>query len=252
MKKIYISTIALLTSALSFNAQVFQVINTQTNPHTVMSSGDVVINETVPGTTAGHHFEMKNASSVTRTVSIRKTVVTLNVVIPQDDEARAYFCTGTDCYDASVMNVTIILGAGDTMSFTSDLDEATVAGYSEVNYKFSARGPADTNSVDFNVKYNPSPVGISKNSAVLSGVSSLFPNPTNGNAFVTINSDRELNGVQVSVINSLGARVSSKEVNLNNGKNVIALGTENLNAGIYFVSIRSGSTVVTKKLTVLN
>lgn len=250
MKKIYISTIALLISALSFNAQNFYVRNDQNSAH--MSAGNVVINQTIPLQTATHYFMMKNASSVARTVAIRKTVVALNTPASPDDEARPYFCTGELCYEVSTMNVTVNIASGDSMTFTTDLDEASIAGYSEVNYKFSARGPADTTTFDFNVKYNPSPTGISKSSAVLSGVSSVFPNPTAGNSFIAINSERELSDVQVSVINSLGARVSSKEVNLNTGKNVVALDTDKLNAGIYFVSVRYGSAVVTKKLTVLN
>lgn len=249
MKKIYISTVAFLISALGLTGQNFQLINNQNSA--IISTGDIVINQTIPDQTATHHFLMKNTSAVTRTVAIRKTIVALNAP-PAEDPALAYFCTGELCYDASTMNVSINLAAGDTMTFTTDLDEAIIAGYSEVNYKFSARGPADTTTFDFNMKYNPSPTGISKNTSVLSGLSSIFPNPTTGNAFMNLNSDREISGVQVSIINSLGARVYSKEVNLSNGKNIITLETDNLNAGIYFVSVRYGSTLVTKKLTVLN
>lgn len=253
MKKIYISTFALFFSLTALNAQSFQVLNVEQTPNVVMANNDVIINETQPGRTATHHFLMKNTGATSQTIAVRKTIVQINTV-GMDDEARAYFCTGVDCYDASVMNVSFEMASGDTMTFTADLDEATVAGTSEVNYKFSAIAPGSTNtvSINFNLKYNASPVGLTKLSGILSGVSQVFPNPTSAGAAINITSDRDVSGVQVSIINSLGARVSSKQVNLNNGKNTIDLDTDKLNSGVYFISIRQGETVVTKKLTVLN
>lgn len=253
MKKIYALALALFFVATGLNAQSFELINVDANPDVTVTDNDIIINQTQAGTTAKHHFLMKNTSALTQTVAIRKTIVQINTVGP-DDEAKAYFCTGTDCYDASVMNESVALAPNDTMTFTADLDEATVAGTSEVAYKFSAynTSASTTLSINFTIKYNPSPVGISKQFNLLSGVSSVFPNPTTANAFVTIQSDKELNGVQVSVFNSLGARVSSKEMNLTAGKNTVDLGTEKLNSGIYFVKVRHGASVVTQKLTVLN
>lgn len=253
MNKIYISTIALFISLAGLHSQSFQILNVEHTPNTVVADNDIVLNETWKSRTATHHFLMKNTGTATQTIAIRKTDVLLNNV-GLGDAASSYFCTGENCYDSQTMNASVVLAQGDTMTFTADLDEASVAGNSNVNYKFSAVAAGSTNtvSINFNMKYAASPVGLTKLNGILSGVSQVFPNPTSGNAYITITSDSDLNEVQVSVVNSLGARVSSKQINLNSGKNTIDLGAEKLNAGVYFISLRQGENVITKKLTVLN
>jgi hypothetical protein len=245
MKRNYLLTCALAFSIIGSKAQTVEITDLKNN--SVVLNNTQIINETRPGTTATHYFQMKNISSSSQVFSIRKTVIQMNKVA-EGDSSVIYFCTGVDCFDASVTSNTVQIAAGDTVRFTADLDEATVAGSSKVEYKFSANGE----SIILNMIYNASPVAIAKNASVFSNISGVYPNPASSKAYIAISSPREVSGVRVAIINSLGAKVSNKEVSLSNGKNVISLDTENLSPGIYFVSVNYGSNVVTKKITVVN
>lgn len=245
MKRNYLATIVLVFAVIGLSAQNFQIINFKNNA--VVNDNEQIINETMAGTTASHYFQMKNITSSPIVLSIRKTVTQLNKVA-DGDSSVIYFCTGIDCYLATVTAVTVNIPANDTVRFTADNDEATIAGTSKVEYKFSANGQ----SLIMNIVYNASPVSVAKNTNVLSSVSGAYPNPTSSKSYLAINSPREVSGVRLSIINSLGSKVSGKEISLNNGKNVIGLDTENLSPGIYFVSINYGTSVVTKKITIVN
>jgi hypothetical protein len=54
----------------------------------------------------------------------------------------------------------------------------------------------------------------------------------------------------MTVVNSLGATISDKQVSLTEGKNKIDLNTGDLSTGIYFVVVKDGRSTVTKKFIV--
>ena len=81
-------------------------------------------------------------------------------------------------------------------------------------------------------------------------VSDVYTNPSNTKAFITINTITDVNSAALSITNSLGAIVSSKNIELNVGKNVIPLDVETLSSGIYFTTITSGNSKIVKKIII--
>jgi len=77
---------------------------------------------------------------------------------------------------------------------------------------------------------------------------SVYPNPTDGHVFIDINMNAKQDGV-VDILDVLGKNVFHYEY-----KNLTAESIEadlsHLQAGIYFVALRSGKDVITKKLMI--
>ncbi|MBA2611639.1 MAG: T9SS type A sorting domain-containing protein [Bacteroidetes bacterium] len=78
---------------------------------------------------------------------------------------------------------------------------------------------------------------------------SLYPNPAHQNALVALDL-KEAATLEISVLNYLGQVVKQKVYKAQFGKNEMDLDLLNLNSGIYFVSVKNGNLVSTKKLIV--
>ena len=153
MKKLSHLTLICSLYFAGLNAQtaVFQV----SNGTTVVNNNDVFNHTTSSGATITHSFEMKNISASTKTITIRKNDIQLNIsTVP--DTAHAYFCTGLNCFGPEVVNASVELSPNETMVFMADLEEATTPGNSEVGYKFSSSGQ----SLTFSLKYSASPLSV--------------------------------------------------------------------------------------------
>jgi hypothetical protein len=85
--------------------------------------------------------------------------------------------------------------------------------------------------------------GIDRNGAL------LFPNPANNYFTLAVTSAKNEDGM-LSVFDISGREVSSKIVVLQTGENNLVENTSNLESGIYFVQLKSASTVVGKKLII--
>jgi hypothetical protein len=105
--------------------------------------------------------------------------------------------------------------------------------------------PSD--SVQVRLEYNGT-TGIHQMTGSLGNLY-VYPNPVSNNAFLYVNS-LENKEVNMTVVNSLGATISEKQVSLNEGKNKIDLHTGDLSNGIYFVVVKDGQSTVTKKFIV--
>jgi hypothetical protein len=81
-------------------------------------------------------------------------------------------------------------------------------------------------------------------------VSEVFPNPSNTKASIVVNALSDLNTSTVSILNTLGSVVSSKNIELFMGKNTVSLDVETLSSGIYFATITSGNFKTVKKFTI--
>jgi hypothetical protein len=90
--------------------------------------------------------------------------------------------------------------------------------------------------------------GVHENSAVMSSVE-VYPNPTNDNANISVNIQKAQE-VTVSVYNATGALISSETKNLSAGTSIINLDVKNQPAGIYFVNITEGTSLISKKLII--
>lgn len=78
----------------------------------------------------------------------------------------------------------------------------------------------------------------------------LYPNPATDNLNIIINAKASNNG-QVNILDITGKVLSSQDINLENGKNVINQNTNDLSSGIYFVQVKCNESFVTKKLVVI-
>lgn len=246
MKKIYLLSFALVTSFLNSNAQSNIEIKDLDGGSAVVANGTIFNETTNPGLVTGHLFEVKNTSASTKTLVVVKYENLLNNVTV-GDKASAYFCWGILCYGPTTFSAqTVILGA-DKNNLTVDLEEASVVGLSNVRYKvYDLANTSD--SISFTIKYN-APVSIKETINLFSKVSDIYPNPTSSKSFINITVGVSTE-VKLSIINSLGAVVSNKMVELALGKNTLVLENDNLPTGLYFVTISKGNQTITKKITV--
>ncbi|MGZ3918831.1 MAG: T9SS type A sorting domain-containing protein [Bacteroidia bacterium] len=91
-------------------------------------------------------------------------------------------------------------------------------------------------------------VSIAKSSSTASGFD-VYPNPSKGETTIAITS-ATAGSAKITVINTLGQIVYTKEVNLNLGANSFQFDTKDLASGIYNVVVDANSTSSVKKLTV--
>ena len=251
MKKNYLFTYILLsffTILIQAQTATFQ-ISDLTNGTGIIANNSVFYRSTTPSATIDHSIEVKNLTATTVSVSVRRYDDVVNTV-SVSDYAQANFCTGVTCYGTSVMTTVMTLTANQIVVFKADLIEATVVGQSEIRYKFSNPNNG-SEATTTTIKYN-NPLSVKNNSSLFSNVSNVYPNPSASKSYINFTSQGEINSVNVSIINNLGAIVSSKNVDVMVGKNTIALDSENLNSGIYFVTISSGSNKISKKITIIN
>lgn len=250
MKRIPLLSALFFVSITCLFAQtpVFEITN-HTNGSGLVKDNDVFYRATAPSINIEHDFEIKNISGATQTVNITKTETTLNTVTPGSDVAEAYFCTGITCYPSNVMSAPLILAPNEVVSVKTDLTEASATGQSEVSYKF-AEAKKSGQVLTLFMKYN-NPLSVRSTESVFSNVSNVYPNPSSSKSYLNITSARDLSGVSLTVMNSLGSVVLSKPISITSGKNIITLDSENFSSGLYFVSVSSGSTVITKKITII-
>ena len=246
MIKILFSTLTLsLFTFVGVSQTVFEIKDVNTS--NILTNGVNIANTTVAGYQTNNDFDIKNTSTVTQTLTVRRYDDLLNK-ISMSDSASASYCTGTNCYTPQTKITTFVLAANATIVLKADLQEASIIGESAVRYKiYNANNTVD--ALSFTIKYN-APASIKNNSNVLASVSDVFPNPSASKASVNIISTQNADNVKVAIINSLGTLISSKLVDVSTGKNTIALDIENLGTGLYFATINQGSQRITKKIII--
>lgn len=77
----------------------------------------------------------------------------------------------------------------------------------------------------------------------------LYPNPTNGSSFLTLNLDQQQE-VQISIVDMSGRTIAVRNYGELNGAWTLPLNTEEFSAGLYSIQIRIGDTITTKRLVV--
>jgi len=226
------------------------------------STSTVAPNSIIESTTTGNaltsiDFDVTNTSSTTKSYNVIRRDKVLNVVAASSTTANAYYCFGSQCYgndvDTSLMALTLTSGQsasqlqGSYNILTTDLAEATAAGYSLV--KYCLYNVADHNdSLEFSIKYN-GPLGVNENTANVLSAVELFPNPASDATVLKVNSLKAINA-KVFIYNALGAVVSEKNVSMAQGNNKIDLNVDGLSSGVYFAQLKTANNTVTKRLIV--
>lgn len=250
MKKIYL--LGLFTIAgLVLNAQSSLQVTDVNNGMASVSNNSTIYYTTNANDHLTTEIDAKNATASTKYYKLKRTDNVLN------SGASAYFCVGgANCYppNVTVSPLTMTLTANQTLSSQSlslllDLEEAPAPGYSSISYQIYNIN--DANDVfNFTLKYNDSSTGVKESSSLFSSVSNVYPNPSVNKAYITMTSAFDVNNVSVTVMNSLGAIVYTKNTSLSSGKNVVALDVDNLVSGLYFATISTGNTKITRKFTI--
>jgi hypothetical protein len=256
MKKRILLASTLLISSIAMMAQSSLLVTNTSNSNSVITNS-MVIYRTVPANATDQmDINIKNISTSTKTYKMRMFYDLRHIVAP-GDSSNPYFCFAGTCYtpDVFISSITETLTANqDAVSNTHPIsihyDEASMAGISSIRYRLYETTAASTDFTEFIVKYNDPTASIKTNMTLLSYVSEVFPNPSNTKASIVVNALSDLNTSTVSILNTLGSVVSSKNIELFMGKNTVSLDVETLSSGIYFATITSGNFKTVKKFTI--
>ena len=235
---------------VAFIAKAQTSITVTDNSTSAVISNSATIYATTTGSAAEEKdFTVKNTSGGTISYHVRRTDIVLNK-ISSSDSAVARFCFGTACFvpTTTITPTPVAIASNATQSLKTYLDEATISGLSKVKYQiFNASNVNDI--FTFTIFYN-SPLKVKENADILESVSDVFPNPSTNKAQLIINSNVNTSNVIITITNALGSTVSTKTIDLYNGKNAILLDIENLNTGIYFAAISTSNNKIVKKFTI--
>jgi len=226
-----------------------------------LSPNQVLTISTAAATNTKTTFDIRNTTASPQTFRAKRYDLVLHTA-PDATQAEAYFCFAGSCYGSGVkislndLHLQPGKSASDTTianplaafyMLIADLDEASTVGYSLVKYTFqNVNTPND--SIQISVKYNSQGVGISKvNNEVASF--DVYPNPASESAFLKINALQSFDS-KLLIYNSLGSLISEKTTVVNEGKNNVDLKIENLSPGLYFVSIKTRESSVTRRLII--
>ena len=76
-----------------------------------------------------------------------------------------------------------------------------------------------------------------------------MPNPASNNCFVTVNF-YEAKNIEISLVNYLGQVIKKQTESTTIGENKITIDLSTLKKGLYFVALKQGENLCTKKLIV--
>ena len=264
MKKIILVASALISSSIGLIGQSSLLVTQHIGSTYVPIVNGAVINKTVVAGGSdgvggvGIEFNFKNISSTTKSYKFQKFDELINTInVATDDVAKASFCFEKSCYPSFVIlsPTAVVLNANEdaeskSLKTSVHFDEASVVGYSRIRYRLYETSAPSTDYFEFTIHYNNPSASIKTNASLLSYVSSVFPNPTTSKSSLNVNALSEVNNVSVSITNALGAIVSTKNIELTIGKNTIDLDSQNLSDGLYFVTIGTNNSKITKKFMV--
>lgn len=249
MKKV----LFLIASVVSIGASAQSSLKlTNTHDNSTVNYNDTLYLTTEVESEIKVIFDLKNTGANQNVYTVMREDLLMNT------GASAYFCFAGYCYPTSTTtspdadtlgpNQSASGLSGDYKMLTTDLMEGSVIGKSIVRYNVINVNDAN-DKFKFVIKYNYSkPVGIKENSKIFSSFE-IFPNPANTTASILINSTKNFES-NVIVVNSLGQTVFQTEVTVTEGKNKIDLNVGNLQAGVYFATVKTGNTTISKKLIV--
>jgi hypothetical protein len=247
MKK-FLFSLCVGTSILAISQTSIQLTN---NANQATITANAIINlATTANANTNITVNIKNTSGSAKSYNVIRYDMQLNA------GSVAYYCFGGSCYGNTIFisPSPLTLNAGQSASqvqgsynmLTADLDEGPTVGPGTVKYTFINTALA-SDSVQFTLKYN-GVVGLTENANSISSFDA-YPNPAKDYTSFKINSKTN-SDAKLEVFNALGGLISTKNIQINEGKNKVDYNVENLPAGIYFASIKIGTTTTTKKFVV--
>ena len=192
-----------------------------------------------------------------------------NAVSLDFDLAKVQYSAGFS--DAFRVDVSTDCGATFTQIYYKDgLDLSTVSGYVTSTWTPTSAGDWRTENIDLtpylgeNVQFRFVNINGYGNSTFIdninvSGVLSVseedfaklavYPNPASSEVFINMNNVMQDN-VSISLYNSLGQRLQTISESQMAGKSLGVLNVEGYASGVYFITIKAGENLTTKKLIV--
>ena len=280
MKKIFTFLSLILVTAAFAQLPSFIVYKTN-NSGTVntatLTNGSSLMEITSPTVQLQTKLKLVNLSPTTNTYSVIRSFTFENPIFDLTEVTNPYtkFCFGFTCFPAIVnspptsADYTILGPAGTTTAtaapyyddsnangtpFIVYLQEALAQGKYHVKYKvFNIANPNDT--ITFTIKYNdgltlPNLLGVNNIANIFEAVSEIYPNPSNNSASISVTLKQE-NDVKIQVYNSLGILVyNSPNQKYAQGKHKVSVDCSTYSSGLYFVSLTSGDSKVTKRLVI--
>ncbi len=253
MKKVII-LLSLISLFNRVNSQPSILVTDLANSNTVAPNA-VILESTTPNSTTSRIFDIKNNSNATKSYDVKRYDVFLNS--NATSTADAHFCFAGSCYGSGVITsiTSITLSPGQSASqiqgsfntLTTDLDEASTAGYSLI--KYTIINTANTgDSIQFSIKYN-NPSGLHELSNMLTPKIDVFPNPVKECFFIKLNSFKNEES-EIKIFNFLGNEVFKQDLILIEGNNTIPVTINDLSGGVYFINLQTKTNSATGKLII--
>jgi hypothetical protein len=260
---IFILTAALM-SAQSFS--LYKMNNIWSAASATITNGSTLSGATAANVTSQANLNLVNNSAITVSLSLIRTVVYQNPTMTQDGTTNApytNFCFGNTCFPSYVdttksADYTILGPASATatpfdnshqnaQNFYVYLGEAATTGKYFVHYKiFNIVNPTDT--LSFTYKYNEF-AGINEVSGVIETLTNVYPNPATNLANLNVIL-KQASPIKIEVFNSLGSLVQSGTEQKLTGLNQLSVDCSKFQSGLYFVTVTSGDTKITRRLVV--
>ena len=250
IKKIILPFITLFVSNQILSQNTILLTNNGTAA--TLAPNEVIYMTTQASSNTKVTIDVKNVGNSTQSYIAKRYDVLLNTV--NTSTAVAYFCIAGSCYGPPtiVSPTPLTLNSmqsaselqGQYQMLVADLDEADAIGESHVKYTFQNTNNAN-DSVQISIKYNAVPAGI-KNTKITESNLVISPNPTIDDLNIFLNSDQNIQ-TDLTIYNSLGQIVFSKKEQLNLEKNNIRIDVATLSKGVYFVTLQTVNSSVTKR-----
>jgi hypothetical protein len=164
---------------------------------------------------------------------------------------RNFFCPDGNCLEEKITDYIVRLEPGQTLNnLQFGLEGGLVPGGSFVRYiAFNKALPSHFVEFDLNFSIEEKPQKENIYQSSLITIREVYPNPTIDNAFVNYNLLSDRAKAKIRVHNILGNIV--REYDLLPSETLLKIGTEDLNAGIYFYTLYlDNESVMTRKLIV--
>lgn len=183
--------------------------------------------------------------------NIARIPLTCNIIQVCEDTASFEWSTvdDADSYDLYILGEKYmeIVGTSNTTSITVPITNPDAPMWFAVRAKNTVEGweSERTRAKFYAGGLLDCVLGVSEKT--IADAVALYPNPTTNEVFISI-SDKTFNSFDVAITNSLG-QILEHRTNVDNATTT-SLNVSNYASGLYFITIKAGDTIATKKLVI--
>jgi hypothetical protein len=231
--------LAILLFSLKSGAQTpnFQLLDAD-NSNTVVPTNFVYLHTVAANMASVHNFSVNNTSATTQTVIVKRYIQYLNTV-NASDKADAPFSYNQVNFSSISYSAVASAPAGQKIQFNADLYEASIAGPSEVHYKFMDASDT-TKVIKIIMKYNVT-TGLTHHQQNLGLHVRVFPNPVTSEELINIVSSSKIKFIELT-------DASGKMIG--NWSETEKISTKDLAPGIYTLKIVTEKGIRSEKLII--